>query len=105
YAEVLGSDQSDEEEGDADQPEFSALRQSKRSDPLVAASRGQIAELVAWRQSYEHRPDSRLEALVSFLDAVCRPDGRTWTNERVVIFTEYVTTLEWIVGALEQRGY
>lgn len=105
YTEVLGSDQSDEEEGDAEQPEFTALRQSKGSDPLVAASPQQIAELVAWGQGYEHRPDSRLTALISFLDAICRPDGRTWSNERVVIFTEYATTLEWIVGALEQRGY
>ncbi|WP_307802761.1 DISARM system SNF2-like helicase DrmD [Cellulomonas dongxiuzhuiae] len=105
YSEVLGSDQSDEEEGDAEQPEFSALRQSKGSDPLVAASPRQIAELVAWGQGYQHRPDSRLTELVSFLDAVCRPDGRTWSNERVVIFTEYATTLEWIVGVLEQRGY
>ena len=38
YQEVLGSGQSDEEEGDADQPEFTALRQSKGSDPLVAAT-------------------------------------------------------------------
>ncbi|KRD43894.1 DNA helicase [Cellulomonas sp. Root930] len=105
YTEVLGSEQSDEEEGHTDQPEFSALRQSKGSDPLVSASPQQISELVAWGQGYEHRADSRLTELISFLDAVCRPDGRTWTNERVVIFTEYATTLEWIVGALEQHGY
>ena len=34
YQEVLGSGQSDEEEGDAAHPEFTALRHSKRSDPL-----------------------------------------------------------------------
>ena len=39
------------------------------------------------------------------LDSVCRPDGRTWTNERVVVFTEYVDTLDWIVGVLKQHGY
>ena len=105
YTEVLGSEQSDEEEGHSDQPEFSTLRQSKGSDPLVTASPRQISELVAWGQGYQHRPDSRLTALISFLDAICRPDGRAWSNERVVIFTEYATTLEWIVGALEQRGY
>ena len=35
YQEVLGSGQSDEEEGAAEHPEFTALRHSKRSDPLV----------------------------------------------------------------------
>lgn len=105
YQEVLGSEQSDEEEGHADQPEFTALRQSKGSDPLVMASQQQISSLVEWGRGYEHRPDSRLEALITFLDGVCRPDGRTWSNERVVVFTEYAATLDWIVGILEQRGY
>lgn len=105
YREVLGSGQSDEEEGEADQPEFTALRQSKVSDPLVTASAQDVAGLVAWGQRYENRPDARLEALIAFLDAVCRPDGKTWTNERVVVFTEYAATLDWIGRILNQRGY
>ena len=105
YAELLGSDGSDEEEGLTDQPEFAALRRSKRSDPLVAASATDITELVDWGYGYEHRADSRLEVLIAFLDGVCRPEGRTWSNERVVIFTEYTTTLEWLVRVLTQKGY
>ena len=38
YQEVLGSGQSDEEEGEAEHPEFTALRRSKRADPLSAAT-------------------------------------------------------------------
>ena len=105
YQEVLGSGQSDEEEGDVEHPEFTALRQSKGSDPLVAATAQEIHGLVEWGHGYEHRPDSRLQALITFLDAVCRPDGRTWTNERVVVFTEYAATLDWIARVLAQRGY
>lgn len=106
YQEVLGSEQSDEEEGQSDQPEFVTLRQSKGSDPLVAAKSEEIDRLVSWGSAYEHRPDSRLQALITFLDAVCRPEGKDqWTNERVVVFTEYAATLEWIVDVLEQRGY
>lgn len=105
YAEVLGSGQSDEEEGGAEHPEFTALRQSKGSDPLITATSQDLAALTAWGRGYEHRPDSRLEALITFLDAICRPDGKTWTNERVVIFTEYAATLEWIAGILSQKGY
>ncbi|MBL3668428.1 DEAD/DEAH box helicase family protein [Streptomyces sp. M2CJ-2] len=105
YQEVLGSRQSDEEEGQADQPEFTALRQSKGSDPLVAATGQEISALVAWGRGFEHRPDSRLEALIRFLDEICRPDGTTWTNKRVVVFTEYAATLDWIADVLTQRGY
>lgn len=105
YTEVLGTGQSDEEEGGAEHPEFTALRQSKASDPLVSATGREITSLIAWGTGYEHRPDSRLEALVQFLEATCRPDGRTWTNERVVVFTEYAATLEWVARVLAQRGY
>lgn len=105
YQEVLGSGQSDEEEGAVEHPEFQALRQTKGVDPLSAATPEQISALVAWGQSYQYKPDSRLEALIRWLDAVCRPDGTHWTNERVVIFTEYSTTLDWIVEILRQRGY
>ncbi|WP_160049932.1 DISARM system SNF2-like helicase DrmD [Nocardiopsis sp. FR4] len=105
YQEVLGSRQSDEEEGQADHPEFTALRQSKGSDPLVAASSQEITALVTWGRRYEHRQDSRLQALIRFLDATCRPDGTLWTNERVVVFTEYAATLDWITDVLTQCGY
>ncbi|MEU7104991.1 DISARM system SNF2-like helicase DrmD [Streptomyces sp. NPDC046215] len=106
YTEVMGSGQSDEEEGEAEHPEFTALRHSKGSDPLVAATDNEIAALVGWGLGYEHKPDSRLEALVSFLNTHCRTsDGLHWTNERVVVFTEYAATLDWIAGVLRQRGY
>ncbi len=105
YQEVLGSGQSDEEEGDAAHPEFTALRHSKRSDPLVAATQADIDSLIEWGLAYENRPDARLRALLTFLEAVCRPDGGTWANERVVVFTEYAETLDWIVRVLGQQGY
>ncbi|MET3161869.1 UNVERIFIED_ORG: superfamily II DNA or RNA helicase [Arthrobacter sp. UYEF10] len=105
YAEVLGSDQSDEEEGGAEHPEFDALRHSKATDPLVTATPEQIGRLVDWGLGYQSKPDSRLKALIGWLNAICMPDGQSWTNERVVIFTEYADTLNWIVENLRQRGY
>jgi len=105
YTEVMGSGQSDEEEGLTAQPEMDTLLATRASDPLSTATREQLEELAAWGRGYQSRPDSRLEALVSFLDAVCRPDGRTWMNERVVVFTEYADTLDWIVSVLRQQGY
>ncbi|MEU0100692.1 DISARM system SNF2-like helicase DrmD [Streptomyces sp. NPDC006267] len=106
YTEVLGTGQSDDEEGAAEHPEFTALRHSKGSDPLVAATSSEIASLVAWGRGYEHKPDSRLETLLSYLNAHCRTsDGKHWLNNRVVVFTEYAATLDWIAGILRQRGY
>jgi superfamily II DNA or RNA helicase len=104
YQEVLGTGQSDEEEGDTAHPEFTALRHSKRSDPLSAATGEDISSLIAWGLRYENQPDARLTTLLEFLDTTCRPGG-TWSNERVVVFTEYAATLDWIVRVLSQHGY
>ena len=36
---------------------------------------------------------------------MCRPDGKHWTNERVVVFTEYAHTVDWLQRVLAQHGY
>jgi len=105
YDDIFGEGQSDEEEGLWEQDEAEKLRLSKGSDPLVAAEPGQLETLMEWGLGYESRADSRLERLINFLDAICRPDGKTWSNERVVVFTEYAHTVDWLTRVLNQKGY
>lgn len=105
YDDVFGEGLSDEEEGLWEQKESEKLRESRGSDPLVAAKPGELEELRDWGLSYESRADSRLDALIDFLNAICRPDGKHWMNERVVVFTEYAHTLNWLERGLRQRGF
>ena len=105
YDDIFGEGQSDEEEGLWEQDESERLRESKGSDPLTAAEPGQLETLMEWGLSYESRMDSRLAALFRLLEAVCRPDGKNWTNERVVVFSEYAHTVEWLQRVLLQQGY
>lgn len=105
YDDILGEGQADEEEGLWEQDEATLLRASKSSDPLVAAGPGDLERLAGWGRGYESRPDSRLKALLTLLDAVCRPDGAGWSNERVVVFSEYADTVEWAERVLRQFGY
>lgn len=105
YDDIFGEGQSDEEEGLWEQDEAEKLRESKSSDPLVAAEPGQLETLMDWGLGYESRADSRLDRLINFLDAICRPDGKHWSNERVVVFTEYAHTVGWLQRVLNQRGY
>lgn len=105
YDDIFGEGQSDEEEGLWEQGESEKLRESKESDPLSAAEPGQLETLANWGLGYESREDSRLDQLIRFLDGVCRPDGRLWSNERVVVFTEYAHTVEWLTRVLRQKGY
>ncbi len=105
YDDVFGSGQEDEEEGLWDQTEAERLRDSKGSDPLVSANKGQLERLAEWGLAFESAADSRLEALIRELDAICRVPDNLWTNERVVVFTEYAHTVEWLERVLRTRGY
>jgi superfamily II DNA or RNA helicase len=105
YDDVFGEGQSDEEEGLWEQDEAERLRESKGSDPLSAAEPGQLTTLMDWGLSYESRPDSRLNALLVFLKETCRGEGKAWTDERVVVFTEYAHTVDWLTRVLTQHGY
>lgn len=105
YDEILGFAADDLEEGKADQPELQALEQTKGSmPPLNEQDLVDLDWLSEWGHQYDARPDSRLEALIGHLEGQLRPTG-DWGNERMVIFTEYVDTLEWIKGILRQQGY
>lgn len=103
YDEVMGSAQSDEEEGLLEQPESSAIRKLSTIDPLGAATQQEIDELIAWGRRHEAQADSRLEALIRAIEALTKT-GDKWLNERVVVFTEYADTLNWIARMLESRG-
>lgn len=105
YDDVFGEGQSDEEEGLWEQDEAERLRESKGSDPLVAAEPHQLNALMEWGLSYESRADSRLDELLKFLESVCRPDGTDLSTDRVVVFTEYAHTVDWLTRVLTQRGY
>jgi superfamily II DNA or RNA helicase len=63
-----------------------------------------LAELQRWCQRHAEPADSKAKALVAELEGICRYKGQ-WNDERVVVFTEYVDTVEWLSGILYARGF
>ncbi|MQA77387.1 MAG: helicase [Streptosporangiales bacterium] len=63
-----------------------------------------LRRMEQWALAHEARPDAKARELVAYLKAVCLPDGGLWTNERVVVFTEYRDTQRWLVELLRQEG-
>lgn len=49
-------------------------------------------------------PDEKANALISWIEAKLR-EGSDWNGERVIIFTEYKHTLEYLYLVLERAGY
>jgi superfamily II DNA or RNA helicase len=62
-----------------------------------------LRRMDTWSRAHEGRPDAKAIQLLAFLDAVCRPGG-FWTNERVVVFTEYRDTQRWLEQLLRSHG-
>ncbi len=104
YDEFFDESQSldDEQLGDA---EDGALNVSGRITPQATDDElALLRRMDTWARAREGRPDAKAKELLGFLDAVCRPDGRHWTNERVVVFTEYRDTQLWLEQLLRSHG-
>jgi len=63
-----------------------------------------LGQMRAWAESARHRPDSKSWELVDWLHKHIKPGGR-WSNERVIIFTEYRATQNWLYGLLAREGF
>jgi superfamily II DNA or RNA helicase len=85
----------------------------KTGDALAAAARASLApsaeqrallgELQHWADRAKGRADSKVETLIDWLDGVVRPRG-VWSDERVIVFTEYRDTQQWLQELLAARG-
>ena len=95
----------DEELADAE--DDATARSGKIQAELTDASEQEISllrRMETWAARYENSPDAKAKELITYLEAVCLPDGKHWTNERVVVFTEYRDTQIWLKDLLAQEG-
>ncbi len=99
---LLTGDFVDDETVDA--VEQTALASATRAAGVAADAEQQLlAELNAWGESHGQDTDAKARALLDFLKGVCL-DGKRWTDERVVVFTEYRDTQRWLLSLLERHG-
>jgi superfamily II DNA or RNA helicase len=71
---------------------------------LTPEERTLLGELRAWAEDARGRPDQKSRELIGWLKAqLLTPDGQ-WTNERVIIFTEYRDTQRWLLQMLTSAG-
>jgi superfamily II DNA/RNA helicase len=82
-----------------------ALAAAEESLPQISERELQLLDSMStWAERASQKPDSKAFALLDWLDANIRPHG-DWTDERVIIFTEYRTTQTWLAGILASRDY
>ena len=96
-------DRSDDEAADDESGEVVAevlTTASRGQAPLTAEERELLNRLGGWVEERRNRPDARAEALLGWLNDICRTADGGWTDERVIIFTEYRDTQKWLVDLL-----
>lgn len=54
-----------------------------------------LDELLRWAERAKQRPNRKASKLIEWVDQVVRPNG-AWSDERVIIFTEYRHTQQWL---------
>lgn len=65
-----------------------------------------------WADAASRQPDSKAQELLNWITSVIVPlspgqkggEGRAWTDQRVIIFTEYRATQKWLYDLLANEG-
>ena len=96
-------DRSDDEAGDDESGEVAAealATVARGQAPLTTEERDLLNELGGWVDERRNRPDARATEMLKWLTEVCRDSDGGWSDERVIIFTEYRDTQKWLVDLL-----
>ncbi len=63
-----------------------------------------LEKMAHWAERAKARPDSKAKAILGWLKQHIKPAGG-WSNERVIVFTEYRATQKWLVDLLAAEGF
>ena len=77
---------------------------SRRSQPLTQDQQRMLADLRQWAQRSKNQTDSKARAIIEWLSANLKPGGQ-WNDRRVILFTEYRTTHQWMHEILASHGF
>lgn len=102
-ADELDADVADDEERETSLTE--AVDTATRVfHPLTDRERELLRDLQDLAQHLAARPDAKARMLLQWLDDNLRPGG-AWNDRRVIVFTEYRATQNWLLGLLAAQGF
>ena len=99
--------QIDEDYADDIQYEEDTTEAVEAASPLIQNLAPQeqmlLNQMYAWAERASQTRDSKADAFIRWLKGIVRPDGK-WSDERVIIFTEYRATQNWLQTILAAEG-
>jgi superfamily II DNA or RNA helicase len=77
---------------------------SRRAHPLTQDQQRMLAEMREWAQRAKSQTDSKARGIIEWLSINLKPSGQ-WSDRRVILFTEYRTTHQWMHELLASHGF
>jgi superfamily II DNA or RNA helicase len=77
---------------------------SRRAQPLTADQQQMLNELRSWAQTTKNQVDAKAKAVLDWIATNLKTDGQ-WNERRVILFTEYRTTHQWMHEILASHGF
>ena len=95
-----------ENDGDVEIAQLEAIEEAtKNSQPMTDDQKCLLEDLRQWAQSAKNRDDSKAKAIVKWLNENLKDSKGNWNNRRVILFTEYRTTHQWMHHILTGEGF
>jgi len=71
--------------------------------PVGAKEKELLDQMMKWAQRAKDGPDSKGKAILDWMAQNIKSNGK-WTDKRVIVFTEYLSTQKWLVDVLTAEG-
>jgi superfamily II DNA or RNA helicase len=102
---ILKAEEDYADDGQAEAAQNEAVEEAtKRCAPPTEEELRLLSRMRDWAQSASHKADSKGRAIVEWIEANLRSKGQ-WNDRRVILFTEYRTTHQWLHEILASHGY
>ncbi len=99
------ADEDFSDENEATEASQEALEAAARAfRPVSTEESALLDQLQTWAGRASAALDSKAAKLIEWLNTNIRPNGK-WSDERVIIFTEYRDTQNWLYGILAVRDF
>ena len=73
--------------------------------PLTAQEAELIKKMKRWAETASARMDNKTKELIRWLEQIVKPDGKwSLSGERIIIFTEYRATQNWLQTIFATKG-
>jgi superfamily II DNA or RNA helicase len=102
---ILKADEDYANDQAVEEAQLDALELATRSsNPFTPEESRLIAQLRNWAQNAQRTTNSKSQAITEWIEQNLKSKGQ-WTENRVILFTEYRTTQQWLQKILTEEGY